>query len=333
MASSAVGGLEKHVQELSAQLAKSEEVSLIAPEEMRSRLPANVNFIPVDFKRSRFNLSLWWELLRILRQGRFDIVHAHANKAASLVSAIQRWLPGKTIGTVHNYKSTVAAFAKLDAVVAVSYGVKQQFKGKVNPTVIYNGINREVIATGYTKSEICSLFQLDVQKPLLCSIGRLVEAKGFDLLINALSGLDLNLLIIGGGPLFEPLQEQINRMGLQGKIKLIGHRADVASLLPGIDGVVISSKREGFSYVFAEALLAERPVLATDVPICNELLPRAFIMEKTSQSIHDKLQQYVFEPVQWREGMTDVFNKARQELTLGAMTERTLALYREILTK
>ena len=76
VASAALGGLEKHVLELSSELARTESVTLIAPAPLRAYVAESVAFIPFDFRRSRFNLLLWWDLTKIIRAGGFDLVHA-----------------------------------------------------------------------------------------------------------------------------------------------------------------------------------------------------------------------------------------------------------------
>ena len=167
-------------------------------------------------------------------------------------------------------------------------------------------------------------------KPLLCGVGRLVEAKGFDLLIEAFEAIDANLLIIGDGSLKKTLQKAIERFGLQRRVKLTGHRTDATEIMGGVDGLVISSRREGFSYVFAEALLAKCPIIATDVPVCNEFLPRHLLTATTVSSIRTRLIECLDHPDSWRAEMSVPFARAEQELTLAGMAERTLAFYRKI---
>ncbi|MCA9506691.1 MAG: glycosyltransferase, partial [Myxococcales bacterium] len=63
--------------------------------------------------------------------------------------------------------------------------------------------------------------------PLVVSIGRLVEKKGFDVLIDAARrlrdrGVDCALEIIGTGPLEASLKERIKRLGLDDRVRFTG---------------------------------------------------------------------------------------------------------------
>ena len=66
---------------------------------------------------------------------------------------------------------------------------------------------------------------------LLC-VGRLVEKKGYFLLIRILDLLqqrdkvDFQLKIVGGGPLRKPLQNEINRAGLYDSVELLGPKSE-----------------------------------------------------------------------------------------------------------
>ncbi|MGR9115835.1 MAG: glycosyltransferase [Gammaproteobacteria bacterium] len=331
VASSGVGGLEKHVQELCNELAKQEDVTLIAPPEMLPFISGAVRFVAMDFSRSRYNPILLWDLLTHLRQGNYDIIHAQANKAVSIVSRMRWWLPGKIIGTVHNSRrSKGSVFKNVSHAIAVSQEVAHVMSAKVPLSVVYNGIRLDQEVQVLSKRQVCREFDLDAEKPLLCSIGRLVDAKGFDLLIEALQDVDANMLIIGEGKLRTRLQDLIDQYSLQDRVKLIGQRNDVIKVLGAMDGMIISSRNEGFSYVFVEALLTKTPVLATDVS-AKEFLPPSLIMEKSARSMSNKMNEYVFAPLRWEQQMRTAFDRAEQELTLDSMVERTLSVYREVL--
>ena len=332
VASSGEGGLEKHAVELCNEMSKLEDVTLIAPPEMRNYLANTVHFVPMNFKRSRHNPFLLWDLLQVLKKGQFDIVHAQASKASSLLARLRGLFPGKTVGTNHNNKlKRSGTFANLSHVIAVSRGAGAVIQGNIPVTVVYNGIKPVNVENGFTKQRLCEVFQLNSEKPLLGSVARLVPAKGFDLLIDAFNKVDANLLIAGDGVERDALQKQINQLGLQDRVKLLGYRADIADILYGVDGVIIASRNEGFSYVFAEALLLGKRILSTDVPVANEVLDSELIMETASDSMSAKLNEFVFDPGKWDRLMTPAFNMAQEKFALGAMVSGTLDVYRKVL--
>ncbi len=101
------------------------------------------------------------------------------------------------------------------------------------------------------------------------AIGRFHEQKDYPNLLNSFSmlGKDLEesyLLIVGDGELRPQIECQVAKLGLQDKVALLGVRKDVPELLSAADIFVLSSAWEGFGLVVAEAMAAERIVIATD---------------------------------------------------------------------
>lgn len=105
-------------------------------------------------------------------------------------------------------------------------------------------------------------------KARIVSAGRLVPAKGFDLLLAACAtlerrGVDFELAIFGEGPERAALQSRIGELNLAGKASLAGHAPDLDAELGRADLFVLASRREGFGNVAVEAMAARVPVLAT----------------------------------------------------------------------
>ncbi len=82
----------------------------------------------------------------------------------------------------------------------------------------------EVIHCGVDLAEFSLAPEPDDEVPLVLSVGRLVPMKGFDILIDACRRLapeqNFHCVIVGNGPDFSALQEQIARMGMEGVVEL-----------------------------------------------------------------------------------------------------------------
>ncbi len=102
------------------------------------------------------------------------------------------------------------------------------------------------------------------------SVGTLIKLKGHDLLIKALSQLQLppetwELTIIGDGPEKDVLQKQINEIHLQDRIHLVGrkNKNEIADILRTNSVFVLPSRTENFSVAVLEALACGLPVIAS----------------------------------------------------------------------
>jgi glycosyltransferase involved in cell wall biosynthesis len=113
--------------------------------------------------------------------------------------------------------------------------------------------------------------------PLVGHVARLVPIKNQMLLLSAFRRVvdtlpDARLLIVGDGPLREPLTAHAADLGLGGHVSFLGARDDVADWLPSLDVFVLSSDAEGTSMSVLEAMASGVCVVATDVGGTPELL-------------------------------------------------------------
>lgn len=104
----------------------------------------------------------------------------------------------------------------------------------------------------------------------LCSVGRLVSAKGFDVLIEALAlvrlGGNWELLIVGDGPLRADLERLVRRRRLEEHVRFIRAVRNPYPIMASADIAVQASRWEGFGMVILEALALGIPLISTDCP-------------------------------------------------------------------
>ena len=110
----------------------------------------------------------------------------------------------------------------------------------------------------------------DEDHPLLISVGRLVELKGFADLLRAVARLreeyDARLIIIGEGPQRAALEALRDTLDLEEVVELPGYLPNPLPLVAGADLFVLSSQTEGQGIVLLEAMAAGTPIVATDCP-------------------------------------------------------------------
>ena len=101
--------------------------------------------------------------------------------------------------------------------------------------------------------------------PFFIGIGRLVEQKGMDRVLNSFSKIKLpaNLLILGDGPKKKYLEDQIKKLKLKGRVALLGYTDNPYPFLSSSIALLIGSRWEGFPNVALESFVLGVPVITT----------------------------------------------------------------------
>jgi len=326
-----VGGLEKHFIELAVNLSKAHRVSVIANHDHRRLLPDSIRFIAFDFTRSRVNPFNLYRLYRCLKDNDFDVVHTQANKATALMASLKPFVDFPLVATLHGSKKNLRAFDRADHVIAVSNRITEKLRNP-NVTVVYNGVQLEPGAdrAGNLRSEL----GLSSSLPLVCAVGRLVMPKGFDLLLEAFVGVPAQLVVVGEGEERSELERQAARLGLGDQVRFVGRRSDVPRFLQCADLVVIPSRREGFSYVMAEALLQRTPLVSTDVADVKRIIGERYVVPvEDVPALRGALCRSLEDLAAVNNAFAPVYAFAAREFTLDAMVENTLGVYRQVLAR
>ncbi len=107
--------------------------------------------------------------------------------------------------------------------------------------------------------------------PYILALGRVVDKKGFDLLLAGYAAMDparrtADLVIGGGGPALERLEAQAEESGIGDRIHFVGRltREQVAAAMAGATAFVMPSRLEPFGIVALEGWRAGTAVVATD---------------------------------------------------------------------
>lgn len=133
-----------------------------------------------------------------------------------------------------------------------------------------NGIDVDEIQASCDGASIRAELELPPDMFLIGSVGRLEPQKGYGWLLRAFkilveTGAPAHLILVGEGSLRSALQQQIQELGLQAQVSLLGGRADSLSLIRQMDLFVSSSLWEGLPTVVMEAMALGTPVVATAV--------------------------------------------------------------------
>ncbi len=177
---------------------------------------------------------------------------------------VQEKRVGAVVGTLRRVQTYVAKRAV--RVLVPSYYLQ---------TVLSQwGIERDHIRVVYNAVENvacddCPPELNGVRRPLIVTIGRLVEWKHVDGIIDALGklseqGIPATLAIVGSGPLEKALQSKAG--GSKAECIFLGSRSpeETQSVLAAADVLVLNSSYEGLSHVLIEGLIHGKTIIATE---------------------------------------------------------------------
>ena len=147
------------------------------------------------------------------------------------------------------------------AVVAVSDGVRRALVAMGLPTGRLTTITNPVSLpdTSRRAATTCPPGRF------VLAAGRLVPAKGFDMLLNAFSQVEpsnIQLVVLGDGPERDHLLSLARRLKMSGRVWFPGAVSDIAHWYRRAECFVLSSRNEGWPNVLVEAMATGCPVVS-----------------------------------------------------------------------
>jgi glycosyltransferase involved in cell wall biosynthesis len=232
--------------------------------------------IPKSFMHFIGQIAIRLLYLDIVRKyGKPEIVHAHFSGIGYMASVLKKKMKIPLVITEHgsklnkpylkaNIKKTaLRAYANANILISVSSELKKNILQNFNieSEIIHNIV--DINKFKYSVKSKNNVFSF-------ISVGNLIQMKGFNTLIEAFKKVDFDknvvLKIIGDGPERNKIQKQIDFLGLNDRVKLLGRltRSEISSVMRDCDVFVLPSRSETFGVVYIEAMLSGLPVIATD---------------------------------------------------------------------
>jgi glycosyltransferase involved in cell wall biosynthesis len=294
-------------------------------------------------------------LVRLLRQGRFDIVQAYGFRAGIVarVAALLGGRPGLVIGIRGMH---FAGSEDLDGrMTRFVIGVERALAWTVRcyeansagaaAFLVSRGLPAEkfrVVPNGVETSGVPQAMHNAAQRPRLICVARLVQGKRHAVLLHALAGLgergvDFECRLVGDGPWLEPLQELTRELGLQHRVSFLGTRPaeEVRALLADSDVFVLASIWEGLPGSVLEAMAAGLPVVGTNVNGIRDLV----VAEETgllvppddAAALAGAIGRLLGDPALRREMGRRGRERAEREFSIAALVDRKAALLGELI--
>ncbi len=267
------------------------------PVKVMNRPQRSILLFPLFFKDV---VTAVWELYRLLKKEKPDILQTHLPASEYLGLLVGRWaripcliftvhsshfLPqrsGKSLRTWARLKLTRFLLRRVQKVVAVSKVVVENLKGiapkpALDIRIIPNGIEvsrfKNIIPDGTLKRAL-GMAPID---PLITLVGSLRPVKNQTMLLYAVARMipaypKLRVILVGEGPFKGPILDLRGKLGLAPYVHLLGLRRDIPEILSETDIFVSTSRWEGLPLSILEAMAAGKPIVATAVSGVLEVL-------------------------------------------------------------
>ncbi len=195
---------------------------------------------------------------------------------AALVSTLNSWYDfehgGNWKGKLYTALELATNF-RLGGYIVVSETVRDAVQAAQNSrpvALIYNAVGLDVESIKGDRQWLSETFGIPREALVCLAVGRLVWAKGYEDLLEAMriviaEDTSLYCLVIGEGELRASLEEKLRENHLGGRVVLAGYRTRevVLSALKASDIFVMPSRQEGTPIALLEAAAMGVPILAS----------------------------------------------------------------------
>jgi glycosyltransferase involved in cell wall biosynthesis len=177
-------------------------------------------------------------------------------------------------------------------------------------------------------------------KKIVLAVGRLIEYKGFEYLVEASQFLkdDIIVLIVGGGPLYETLKDKIKKLNLKDKVLLLGRVDNVSVYMENCDLFCLPSisRNEAFGLVLVEALYFGKPLVTTNVEgsgmnYVNKHNETGLIVPpKNSKALAEAINTILSDEKLYEKFSKNALERFK-EFEIDSVVERIIDVYQEVL--
>ncbi len=217
-------------------------------------------------------------LLRVVREERPAILHAHSRRGAdwfTALAAATSQVPAvvsRRVDNVETGRLVQWKYRQYRAAIAISAAIAEVLRdtlGDALPPVrlIHSAVDSARFAPGGDRAWLAAEFELDPAQPIIGMVAQFIPRKGHTLLLDALPAVwqrhpGVQCLLFGRGPERTRIAARVQASGAAPRVRLPGFRSDMARILPALDMVVHPALTEGLGVALLEAGACGVPVVA-----------------------------------------------------------------------
>lgn len=246
------------------------------------------SILPVDIVVNLFRLIfLMFDLKKDLKRNQIDVIYCNGTLAKFFGAILGSYYSIKVIWHVRNYQKNIflsfflnflSSFSCVKKIICVSESTMSQFRDKNKCIVINNGVDTEEFNPKSVEKKLRSEFNIDKNKIIIGTAGRVVPRKRFDHFINI--GIEIFkkykkncvFVLVGDTPsyfdqsLMKDLKLMVSKENLEDKIIFTGYTDRVESYISDFDIFFIPSMYEDpFPRVVVESMSLAKPVVGYNI--------------------------------------------------------------------
>ena len=363
------GGAQRHVFDLVTRLPQEDfEVKVIlggngplAERLKEKNIPVrHIENLARDISWTK-DARVFFELYRLFKTEKPDIVHLHSSKIGGLGALAARLARVKRIVfTSHGWafnedrsfvqKIVIAGIVWITVrlsteVIAVSESIKNDVKGwpgiKTPITVIHLGIEKEAL---YSKDNARlelkklnpKLKEIPAGIPWIGTVAELHPVKGLDYALHALHGLghkNFVYIVVGNGDKHAHLEALCAKLNLSDRVFFLGYIPQTSQYMKAFDIFLLPSISEAFGYVLLEASNARVPIVASAVggipEIIDDMASGILVQPKKSKELAHALNFMMEHREQARSYAEEAARSIEKKFSIESMVSKTVAVYKK----
>jgi glycosyltransferase involved in cell wall biosynthesis len=255
---------------------------------------AGVEVVPLPLRKVAWPPRAVLALARLIRQQDVDIVHIHSQEAGLLGRVVARM--ARAQGVIYTPQTIDIRRARwywlyvlleralahaTDAIISVNEGDRVRLiRWGIPPhkiVTIPNGIDLGAFGGVGDVDALRRTLGLAPGRPLVMQVARLSAQKAPLAFVDGAAQAihqcpEAQFALVGEGPLRDAVAARVRGLGLEGHVRLLGWRDEAFKLMRAADVVSLTSRWEGAPYTLLEAMGWSRPVVATTVNGCSEIV-------------------------------------------------------------
>jgi glycosyltransferase involved in cell wall biosynthesis len=209
-------------------------------------------------------------------------------------------------------------------------------------TVIYNGIDLHKYGIDADRRQVFSGVSIPDGVKIVTMVGRLAAQKNYPMLLRVaqkakLKGLSAHFLIVGGGQMYDELNEMARQLDVLDIVHFMGIRTDIPQVLAASDIFLFTTNFEGFPNALLEAMAAGLPIVSTNFAGVDELVQNGItgliVPIDDANAACDCIKSYIDNPTTAKTMGCAGQRFVNDRFAMRTMVEKTYAFYKSVLNK